>query len=257
MRKPSISIEHTTNQWAPGSKSSFCERRWTSRSQPRRHPTKRSFGAISGTTPDLPCGSSTRISAISTRASPRSNRRNICGSFRFSVPCLCTLESLQADCRPPKARQASKFSPARLRPVPCKQKGCGSNRSSRVTPSRCSLLLAIRSSTASFPKSLRFPLPPCVSAIECGRTADFAYVLASAFWGRGIATEACVAAIDFLETELAVRSLYATVSAENHRSVRLLARLGFGEVDAARYPHGKVVEGDRVFSLALDSRRTR
>jgi len=95
------------------------------------------------------------------------------------------------------------------------------------------------------------------ATIHAGRTADFAYVLASAFWGHGIATEACVAAIDFLETELAVRSLYATVSAENHRSVRLLARLGFGEVDAARYPHGKVVEGDRVFSLALDSRRTR
>jgi len=95
------------------------------------------------------------------------------------------------------------------------------------------------------------------ATVHAGRTADFAYVLASAFWGRGIAMEACVAAIDFLETELAVRSLYATVSAENHRSVRLLARLGFGEVDAARYPHGKVVEGDRVFSLALDSRRTR
>ena len=95
------------------------------------------------------------------------------------------------------------------------------------------------------------------ATVHADRTADFAYVLASAFWGRGIAMEACVAAIDFLETELAVRSLYATVSAENHRSVRLLARLGFGEVDAARYPHGKVVEGDRVFSLALDSRRTR
>jgi len=95
------------------------------------------------------------------------------------------------------------------------------------------------------------------ATVHAGRTADFAYVLASAFWGCGIATEACVAAIDFLATELAVRSLYATVSAENHRSVQLLARLGFAEVDAARYPHGKVVAGDRVFCLALDSRRTR
>jgi RimJ/RimL family protein N-acetyltransferase len=95
------------------------------------------------------------------------------------------------------------------------------------------------------------------ATVHTGRTADFAYVLASTFRGCGIATEACAAAIDFLATELAVRSLYATVSAGNHRSVRLLARLGFGEVDAARYPHGKVVEGDRVFSLALDSRRTR
>jgi len=97
----------------------------------------------------------------------------------------------------------------------------------------------------------------CVGYVQAtvheDRTADFAYVLAPAFWGRGIAAEACVAAIDFLETELAVRSLYATVSAGNLRSVRLLARLGFGEVDAACYPHGKVIEGDRVFCLALDS----
>jgi len=94
----------------------------------------------------------------------------------------------------------------------------------------------------------------CVQAtVHAGRTADFAYVLASAFWGRGIASEACVAAVDFLETEVALRSLYATVSAENHRSLRLLARLGFAEVDAARYPHGKVVEGDRVFCLAIRS----
>ena len=71
--------------------------------------------------------------------------------------------------------------------------------------------------------------------------------------GRGIASEACVAAVDFLETEVALRSLYATVSAENHRSLRLLAQLGFAEVDAARYPHGKVVESDRVFCLAIRS----
>jgi RimJ/RimL family protein N-acetyltransferase len=95
------------------------------------------------------------------------------------------------------------------------------------------------------------------ATVHTSRTADFAYVLASAFWGRGIATEACAAAIDFLEAELTVRSLYATVSAENHRSMRLLARLGFVEVDAARYPHGKVAEGDRAFSLALGSRHIR
>jgi len=95
------------------------------------------------------------------------------------------------------------------------------------------------------------------ATVHASRAADFAYVLASPFWGCGIATEACVAAIDFLGTELAVRSLYATVSAENDRSVRLLARLGFVEVAPSHYPHGNVVEGDRVFSLALDSRHTR
>jgi [ribosomal protein S5]-alanine N-acetyltransferase len=95
------------------------------------------------------------------------------------------------------------------------------------------------------------------ATVHASRTADFAYVLAPPFWGCGIATEACVAALNFLEAELAVRSLYATVSAQNHRSVRLLVRLGFGEVAPSRYPHGNVVEGDRVFSLALGSRRTR
>ena len=95
------------------------------------------------------------------------------------------------------------------------------------------------------------------ATVHSDATADFAYVLASPFWGSGIATEACVAAIGFLDVELAVRALYATADAENHRSLWLLGRLGFVEVAPSRYPHGVVVDGDRVFSLLLDSRRDR
>jgi len=48
-----------------------------------------------------------------------------------------------------------------------------------------------------------------------------------------------------------VRAVYATVDPRNSRSVRLLERLGFGEVVSETYPHGEVEPGDRVFSLSL------
>lgn len=91
----------------------------------------------------------------------------------------------------------------------------------------------------------------CVGYVQAtvfsGRTADLAYVLAPAHWGCGFASEACAAAIAFLGEDLGIRSLYATASCDNHRSVRLLLGLQFKEIDSAHYPHGAVENGDRVF----------
>lgn len=82
-------------------------------------------------------------------------------------------------------------------------------------------------------------------------TADFAFVFAPEHWGRGVAFEACRAALPCLEREFGVRTIFATVDPRNSRSIRLLERLGFGEVLPDSYPHGKVEPGDRVFSLSL------
>lgn len=82
-------------------------------------------------------------------------------------------------------------------------------------------------------------------------TADFAFVFAPEHWGRGVAFEACRAALPGLAAEFGVRAVYATVDPRNSRSVRLLERLGFGEVLSEAYPHGEVEPGDRVFSLSL------
>jgi len=80
-------------------------------------------------------------------------------------------------------------------------------------------------------------------------TGDFAFALAPERWGRGVAFEACQAALPYLVQELGVTALFATVDPQNVRSIRLLMRLGFREVAPAHYPHGQVETNDRVFSL--------
>jgi [ribosomal protein S5]-alanine N-acetyltransferase len=59
--------------------------------------------------------------------------------------------------------------------------------------------------------------------------ADIAYTLASPYWGRGLASTAVRTMIEELVGEYGVRSLSATLKRANHRSLRLLERLGFAE----------------------------
>jgi ribosomal-protein-alanine N-acetyltransferase len=93
----------------------------------------------------------------------------------------------------------------------------------------------------------------CVGFVQAtiypGHTGDFAFALDPEYWGRGVAFEACQAALPYLSRELGVTALFATVDPQNSRSIRLLTRLGFIEVAPARYPHGRVEPNDRVFSL--------
>ncbi len=80
-------------------------------------------------------------------------------------------------------------------------------------------------------------------------TADFAFALTPAHWGKGIAHDASQAALGWLVTEFGVAAFYATVDPANNRSLRLLERLGFDEIAASAYPHGDVTPNDRVFAL--------
>ncbi len=57
--------------------------------------------------------------------------------------------------------------------------------------------------------------------------AEIAYVLSSGYWGRGLAGEAVDAMIAELTARYGVRSVSAVLKRENHRSLRLLERLGF------------------------------
>jgi ribosomal-protein-alanine N-acetyltransferase len=54
-----------------------------------------------------------------------------------------------------------------------------------------------------------------------------AYVLGSAFWGRGYATEACAAVIARLETMPGLRRFYIDTDVENRASQRIAEKLGF------------------------------
>jgi [ribosomal protein S5]-alanine N-acetyltransferase len=78
------------------------------------------------------------------------------------------------------------------------------------------------------------------------RTGDFAFVLGPAYWGRGLAYDACIAALQILFRNYGVTSLFATVDRRNARSLSLLGRLGFRQVERAAYPHGDVLTSDHV-----------
>lgn len=65
------------------------------------------------------------------------------------------------------------------------------------------------------------------ATVQPDGTAWVAYEFGSAFWGRGLASLAVGAMIEELRTGYGVHTLLAELVAANHRSVRLLERLGF------------------------------
>ena len=87
------------------------------------------------------------------------------------------------------------------------------------------------------------------ATIHSGRTADFAFVLGSAFWGLGLAREASVLALNALFTEFGVTSVFTTTDQRNLRASGLITRLGFTRIGPASYPHGNVLSSDHAFQL--------
>ncbi|MEO5692158.1 MAG: GNAT family N-acetyltransferase [Usitatibacter sp.] len=65
------------------------------------------------------------------------------------------------------------------------------------------------------------------ATVHADASADIAYVLASPFWGRGLAAESVNAMIAQLRDVHGVRKLGAIFKGANLRSRRLLERLGF------------------------------
>jgi [ribosomal protein S5]-alanine N-acetyltransferase len=58
-------------------------------------------------------------------------------------------------------------------------------------------------------------------------TADIAYELSSAHWGKGLASKALVLMLAELVDHYQVDRYYATLKQANHRSARLLLKFGF------------------------------
>jgi ribosomal-protein-alanine N-acetyltransferase len=56
---------------------------------------------------------------------------------------------------------------------------------------------------------------------------EFGYEMADPRWGQGVVSEAAPAVIDHGFTAMSLHSIQAHTIADNHRSVRLLERLGF------------------------------
>ena len=57
--------------------------------------------------------------------------------------------------------------------------------------------------------------------------ASIGYVLTPSAWGRGFATESCRWLVGALQERFVLDEIRATVDVRNHRSIRILERLGF------------------------------
>jgi len=65
------------------------------------------------------------------------------------------------------------------------------------------------------------------ATVDSDHRATIAYILASPYWGRGLARRAVEAMIAELVANHGVRQLAAVLKRKNERSLRLLERLGF------------------------------
>lgn len=84
-----------------------------------------------------------------------------------------------------------------------------------------------------------------VQATVCeGGLAWIAFVIGSAFWGRGIAQRATRAVLDEGSRHYAVTEWLATADRRNERSIRLLTRLGFTPTPLGMRAEHDVAETD-------------
>lgn len=88
---------------------------------------------------------------------------------------------------------------------------------------------------------------PAATAGPTGRTGEVGYVIAADRWGRGYATEAAAAVVQFGFNTLGLDRISATCRPGNTASARVLAKMGM--VLQARLPAHKLIRGQREDSL--------
>lgn len=89
------------------------------------------------------------------------------------------------------------------------------------------------------------------ATIRSNGRAAIAYELSSKYWGRGLASRAVQAMIADLLEHYQVRGLSAVFKRENHRSMRLLERLGFSLAS----PEEQVEPGELRMYRKIERRR--
>lgn len=87
-----------------------------------------------------------------------------------------------------------------------------------------------------------------LEATSYGEWGELAYLLGEAWWGKGLAFEAMNWWHDYLAMAVPETHWWATVHPDNQRSIRLLTRLDYEEVDSSRRPKLQSYDlGDRCF----------
>lgn len=81
--------------------------------------------------------------------------------------------------------------------------------------------------------------------------AAVAYEFASAYWGQGLAREAIEGMISALEEDYGVHRLCAVLKRANHRSMRLLERLGFSLASPEAAARAAIEDGEALMERAI------
>jgi RimJ/RimL family protein N-acetyltransferase len=89
------------------------------------------------------------------------------------------------------------------------------------------------------------------ATVHANGHAAIAYELASAWWGRGLASEAVRAVIGELAQRHGARSLGAVLKRDNQRSLRLLQRLGFTLASPDAHARHRVEPGELLMERAI------
>ncbi len=70
---------------------------------------------------------------------------------------------------------------------------------------------------------------------QFGDEPEMGWIFATRSHGKGIASEACRAALDWADSKLQPVPIWAIISPENHPSIRLAEKLGFIDQGLSRY----------------------
>ena len=95
------------------------------------------------------------------------------------------------------------------------------------------------------------PIGYVQATIHSDGAASIAYVLSSAYWGRGLASQAVQAMLGELVKSYGVREFVAVFKHENHRSMRLLERLGFKLASPREHLKHHVDADERLMQLEI------
>lgn len=90
------------------------------------------------------------------------------------------------------------------------------------------------------------------ATVRAGGQAVIAYELASAWWGRGFASQAVKAMLGELAVCYGVCDVSAMLKSANHRSMRLLERLGFAPASQEEYARRQVPPDECLMQLKID-----
>lgn len=101
-------------------------------------------------------------------------------------------------------------------------------------------------------------VPPYGAQLPCGPCTEVGWRLSRAAWGKGYASEAAAASLDFAFGALGREEVVAFTAVQNERSQAVMRRIGMTRDESSDFDHPLLPDGHRLLRHALYriSRRT-